>query len=82
MAACGERVSPEWLVEHMGIAIAEYENVWMNPATRLTEIGLNRYFGEGHGRPKETEPAPFRFRAAKICRQARPACARIRAPLR
>ena len=65
MAACGERVSPEWLAEHMGIAIAEYENVWMNPATRLTEIGLNRYFGEGHGRPKETEPGHFDFELQK-----------------
>ncbi|MDO5639534.1 MAG: trehalase family glycosidase [Neisseria sp.] len=65
MAACGGRVSREWLAEHLAIAIAEYETVWMNPATRLTPIGLNRYFGEGKGRPKETEPGHFDFELQK-----------------
>ncbi|MDO5070477.1 MAG: trehalase family glycosidase [Neisseria zoodegmatis] len=57
-----ERLSENWLAEHLAIAIDEYENVWMNPQTHLfSDIGLNRYFDEGKGRPKETEPGHFDF---------------------
>ena len=57
-----ERLSEAWLREHLGIAIDEYQNVWMNPQTHLfADIGLNRYFDEGCGRPKETEPGHFNF---------------------
>lgn len=59
--AYGDQVSGDWLKEHLAIAAKEYETVWMNPATHLTDIGLNRYFGEGKGRPKETEPGHFDF---------------------
>ena len=46
----------------MGIAIDEYLDVWMNPQTHLfADIGLNRYFDEGRGRPKETETGHFDF---------------------
>ncbi|MDO5056439.1 MAG: trehalase family glycosidase [Lautropia sp.] len=58
-----------WLAEHLGIAIDEYQRVWMDPATHLTAIGLNRYYGEGKGRPKETEPGHFDFELAKYARK-------------
>lgn len=57
-----ECLSENWLAEHLGIAIDEYQNVWMNPQTHLfADLGLNRYFDEGQGRPKETEPGHFNF---------------------
>lgn len=57
-----DRLSESWLDEHLGIAIDEYLNVWMNPQTHLfADIGLNRYFDEGRGRPKETETGHFDF---------------------
>ena len=57
-----ERLPESWLAEHLAIAIDEYQNVWMNPQTHLfADIGLNRYFDEGRGRPKETEPGHFNF---------------------
>ena len=65
LAAYGERMPREWIETHLAIAVTEYETVWMNPATRLTAIGLNRYFGEGKGRPKETEPGHFDFELQK-----------------
>ena len=67
--ACGQDLPDGWLAEHLGIAIDEYEKVWMNPATHLTAIGLNRYFGEGQGRPKETEPGHFDFELQKYARK-------------
>ena len=37
-----DRLSESWLDEHLGIAIDEYLNVWMNPQTHLfADIGLN-----------------------------------------
>ncbi len=63
--AYDDRVSGDWLKEHLGIAITEYDRVWMNPATRLTTIGLNRYLSDGQGRPKETEPGHFDFELKK-----------------
>ena len=60
------RLSTQWLVEHLAIAIDEYETVWMNPQTHLfADIGLNRYFDEGQGRPKETEPGHFKMEIQK-----------------
>ena len=64
------RLSTEWLAEHLAIAIDEYEKVWMNPQTHLfAEIGLNRYFDEGSGRPKETEPGHFKLEIGKYAKQ-------------
>ena len=63
--AYGDRVPLAWIREHLGIAINEYENVWMNPQTHLTNTGLSRYYGEGKGRPKETEPGHFDFELKK-----------------
>ena len=63
--AYGDRVPLAWIREHLGIAIDEYENVWMNPQTHLTSTGLSRYYGEGRGRPKETEPGHFDFELKK-----------------
>ena len=37
----------------------------MNPQTHLTGTGLSRYYGEGKGRPKETEPGHFDFELKK-----------------
>ena len=61
----GDRMPEAWIREHLGIAIDEYEHVWMNPATHLTGTGLSRYYGEGKGRPKETEPGHFDFELKK-----------------
>lgn len=61
----GDRMPEAWIREHLGIAIDEYEHVWMNPATHLTSTGLSRYYGEGKGRPKETEPGHFDFELKK-----------------
>ena len=60
-----DKLSESWLAEHLAIAIDEYQTVWMNPETRLTNIGLNRYFDEGLGRPKETEPGHFHLELQK-----------------
>lgn len=65
LEAYEDRVATDWIREHLGIAISEYENVWMNPRTHLTATGLSRYFGEGKGRPKETEPGHFDFELKK-----------------
>ncbi|MBD0833484.1 trehalase family glycosidase [Aestuariibaculum sediminum] len=48
-----------WLKQKLCTAITEYFNVWMTKGVRLTENGLNRYFGEGQGAPSETEPGHF-----------------------
>ena len=61
----GDRMPKAWIHEHLSIAIDEYEHVWMNPATHLTGTGLSRYYGEGKGRPKETEPGHFDFELKK-----------------
>lgn len=47
-----------WLERALRAAIAEYRNVWMNP-DHLTQTGLSRYFGTGHGIPPEVEPGHF-----------------------
>ncbi|SSY71110.1 trehalase family glycosidase [Alysiella crassa] len=56
-----DRLPENWLAEHLAIAIQEYEQVWQNPNTHyFADIGLNHYFDEGVGRPKETEEGHFR----------------------
>lgn len=57
--AGGAALSTQWLKEHLAMAITEYQQVWMNPATRLTPTGLSRYFDEAQGRPRETEAGHF-----------------------
>ncbi len=49
-----------WLQRAIRFAIKEYDNVWMS-SDRLTPIGLNRYYGNGHGIPPEVEPGHFDF---------------------
>lgn len=57
-----DRLPENWLAEHLAIAIEEYQHVWQNPATHyFADIGLNHYFDEGVGRPKETEAGHFRM---------------------
>ena len=53
------RIGKEWLSSVLGIAIKEYETVWMVNGKRLTSNGLNRYLAEGIGIPPETEPGHF-----------------------
>jgi len=48
-----------WLTYVLGVAITEYETVWMEDGKRLTNNGLNRYFAEGIGIPPETEKGHF-----------------------
>jgi alpha,alpha-trehalase len=50
--------SKEWLRKVFRAAIQEYFEVWMSP-TRLTKIGLSRYFDSGFGPPPEVEPGHF-----------------------
>lgn len=55
-----DRLSEDWLTEHLTIALDEYYHVWMNPKTHyFADIHLNHYFDEGWGRPKETEAGHF-----------------------
>lgn len=54
----GDSASVAWLREVFRAAIKEYREVWMGE-TRLTEIGLSRYYGSGIGPPPEVEPGHF-----------------------
>lgn len=67
--AYGERMSSAWIAEHLGIALDEYDRVWMDPATHLSDIGLNRYLAGGSGRPTETEPGHFDFELQKYAQK-------------
>ncbi|THD70029.1 trehalase [Robertkochia marina] len=49
----------EWLRYVTGVAIDEYETVWMVENKRMTPNGLNRYYAEGIGIPPETEEGHF-----------------------
>lgn len=49
----------EWLHYVTGVAIDEYETVWMVDNKRMTPNGLNRYYAEGIGIPPETEEGHF-----------------------
>ncbi len=52
-------ISKQWLKKVLFAAIKEYRDVWMNK-DRLTDIGLNRYYGmKGAGIPPEVEPGHF-----------------------
>ncbi|WP_408098043.1 trehalase family glycosidase [Peredibacter sp. HCB2-198] len=48
----------EWLKISLLAAIREYSEVWMRGG-HMTEIGLNRYFGEAPEIPPEVEPGHF-----------------------
>jgi len=50
--------SKRWLEGVFRSSIKEYYEVWMND-THLTDTGLSRYFGTGHGPPPEVEPGHF-----------------------
>ncbi|GAA3646321.1 trehalase family glycosidase [Flavivirga jejuensis] len=54
-----DKLQLSWLKQKLTTAISEYFNVWMTENVRLTDTGLNRYFGEGAGVPNETEPEHF-----------------------
>jgi len=43
------------------MVIKEYQTVWMQKGVRLTENGLNRFYGQGIGVPPETEEGHFDF---------------------
>lgn len=53
-----DAASKEWLKNVLQAAIKEYLSVWMNP-TRLTQVGLSRYYDSGYGAPPEVEPGHF-----------------------
>jgi alpha,alpha-trehalase len=53
-----DAASKEWLKKALQAAIKEYHGVWMNPS-RLTKIGLSRYYDSGYGPPPEVEPGHF-----------------------
>ncbi|WP_282080691.1 trehalase family glycosidase [Aquimarina algiphila] len=59
------KVSKEWIAENLKIVIQEYETVWMKKGIRLTNTGLNRFYGEGIGMPPETEEGHFDFELKK-----------------
>lgn len=48
----------EWLRSSLLTAIKEYTDVWMK-GEHLTEMGLNRYYGEAAEIPPEVEPGHF-----------------------
>lgn len=52
--------SKEWLERSLRAAVKEYFEVWQNP-DRLTETGLSRYYGNGHGIPPEVEKGHFDY---------------------
>ncbi len=59
------KVSKEWIAENLKMVIQEYETVWMKKGIRLTNTGLNRFYGEGIGMPPETEEGHFDFELKK-----------------
>lgn len=54
-------ISKDWLSDNLRMVIKEYETVWMQQDVRLTDTGLNRFYGEGIGIPPETEEGHFDF---------------------
>ncbi len=54
-------ISKSWLSENLKMVIQEYHTVWMKKGIRLTDTGLNRFYGEGIGMPPETEEGHFDF---------------------
>jgi len=55
------KVSVEWLKQNLYMVIKEYKTVWMEKGIRLTNTGLNRFYGEGIGIPPETEEGHFDY---------------------
>jgi alpha,alpha-trehalase len=53
-----EPETKKWLEGVLWAAVKEYQNVW-HDSSRITETGLNRYFGAGHGPPPEVEVGHF-----------------------
>ncbi|WPU65070.1 trehalase family glycosidase [Peredibacter starrii] len=51
--------SKTWLKESVLAAIREYSEVWMKGG-HITEMGLNRYYGEAPQIPPEVEPGHFK----------------------
>ncbi len=62
-------VSKDWLKKNLSMAIKEYETVWMKKGVRLTNTGLNRFYGEGIGIPPETEEGHFDFVLKKFAQK-------------
>ncbi len=62
-------VSRDWLSDNLKMVIKEYETVWMQEGVRLTETGLNRFYGEGIGIPPETEEGHFDFVLQKYAKK-------------
>lgn len=50
--------SQAWIEEVLRTAMHEYAHVWTE-RPRLTQIGLSRYYGQGIGKPPETEPGHY-----------------------
>ncbi|MEW7293077.1 trehalase family glycosidase [Aquimarina sp. 2304DJ70-9] len=55
------KISKEWLSDNLKMVVQEYETVWMQDGVRLTDTGLNRFYGEGIGMPPETEEGHFDY---------------------
>jgi len=55
------QISKNWLAHNLAMVLHEYETVWMQKGIRLTNTGLNRFYGEGIGIPPETEEGHFDF---------------------
>ncbi|MDY8136708.1 trehalase family glycosidase [Aquimarina sp. 2201CG5-10] len=62
-------VSKPWLSGNLKMVIQEYETVWMKENVRLTNTGLNRFYGEGIGIPPETEEGHFDFILEKYAKK-------------
>jgi alpha,alpha-trehalase len=64
-----DKLSLDWLENKLNTAIKEYQEVWMTENIRLSENGLNRYFGEGKKIPIETEKGHFNFVLKKYAKK-------------
>ncbi len=65
-------ISKDWLAKNLAMVIKEYETVWMQKGVRLTDNGLNRFYGEGIGIPPETEEGHFDFVLKKYAEKHKP----------
>ncbi len=65
-------ISKDWLAKNLKMVIKEYETVWMQNGVRLTDNGLNRFYGEGIGIPPETEEGHFDFVLKKYADKHKP----------
>ncbi len=73
------QVSKEWLSDNLKMVIQEYETAWMQKGIRLTDTGLNRFYGEGIGIPPETEEGHFDFILNKYAEKHQPDAASFKA---